>query len=489
MTKNILLAATAASVMAFAGAASAHTLTFQAGPVAGAIDATETGGTTSAYKLASEAKVPPGSANFALVDTLSGGNLPSGNVVLTINLTGATFASAVGAGAVTGATACTTFTSTLSSGGASGSTSVTFLISNSNPDCSALNMLLPITPGAGTATVTATLATEAGTPIDGLTASRNIVTRGSAFDVVFDSVIGSAAPGGGALADTFATLAVTPVYTTFSTSGGHNVAPESATAGQLGTIRITVDTTQHADLTGTLFAAAAHVVDADTVVTGNFSAFDGLPGGGGGATLGASATFNGAATTATINNQQVALTAGPVPFIVTRETGGVIPSSTYSAQVTYALDGTWYNQEGPATGALETIQRDGTNVIFPWMNSTSIQTVTGTTNLIRLGNVASAATGPVFAQVLNAASSASGYTAAPAPVQIAASIPANGELVVNTATLSSALGNWGRGDVQISIEAPSNSITARRYATLSNGSITEFNSGTVANDQNQLNVP
>ena len=91
--------------------------------------------------------------------------------------------------------------------------------------------------------------------------------------------------------------------------------------------------------------------------------------------------------------------------------------------------------------------------------------------------------------MLNAASSASGYTAAPAPVQIAASIAGNSELVINTATLSSALGNWGRGDVQISIEAPSNTITARRYATLSNGSITEFQSGTVASDQNQLNVP
>ena len=485
MTKNILLAATAASVMAFAGAASAHTLTFQAGPVAGAIDATETGGATSAYKLASEAKVPPGSANFALVDTLSGGSLPSGNVVLTVTLSGGTFSSAVGAGAITGGVgACSTFTSTLSSGGASGSTSVTFLISNSNPDCSGLNLLLPITPGAGTASVTSTLATEAGTPIDGLTATRNIVTRGSAFDVVFDSVIGSVAPGGGALADTFATLAVTPVYTTFSITGGHNVAPESATVGQLGTIRIAVDATQHADLTGTLFAAAAHVTDADTIVTGNFTAFDGA---GGGATLGAAATMT--ATTATINNQQVALTAGAVPFIVTRETGGVIPSSTYSAQVTYTLDGTWYNQEGPATGALETIQRDGTNVIFPWMNSTSIQTVTGTTNLIRLGNTSSAASGPVFAQVLNAASSATGYTAAAAPVQIAASIAGNSELVINTATLSTALGNWGRGDVQISIEAPSNTITARRYATLSNGSITEFQSGSVASDQNQVNVP
>ena len=55
--------------------------------------------------------------------------------------------------------------------------------------------------------------------------------------------------------------------------------------------------------------------------------------------------------------------------------------------------------------------------------------------------------------------------------------------------LTTALGEFGRGDVQISVEAPSNTITARRYATLANGSVTQLNSGTVAADQNQVNVP
>lgn len=484
MTKNILLAATAASVMAFAGAASAHTLTFRTIGAGGAIDTTETGGLpTAPYALAAEAiPVAPGFATFALTDALSGGNLPSGNVVLTITLTGGTWGGAVGAGAITAGPGCSTFTSTLSTGGTVGGTTATFIVSNSAPDCPAFNLDLPIAPNTGSAvTVTTTLATELNTPIDGLTASRQVVSRPSAFGVTINSAIGA-----GALGDTFATLAVLPVYTTFSTAAGaHTAAPETATVGQLGTIQVTVDTTVHRDLADNL-VAAGDVTDADVVVTGNFNAFNGA---GGNVTLGGAAADTVTGTTATLNNRQVALTAAAQPFQVTRETGGVIPSSTYSAQVAYTLNATFYNQEGPVSGALETIQRDGTNVIFPWMNSTSVQTATGTTNIIRLGNVSGAASGPVFAQVLNAANSAVGYTPAAAPVQLFANIPANGEVVINTATLTGALGNWGRGDVQISVEAPSNTITARRYATLANGSVTELNSGTVAADQNQVNVP
>lgn len=484
MTKNILLAATAASVMAFAGAASAHTLTFRTIGAGGAIDTFETGGApTDPYALAAEAiPAAPSSAIFALSDALSGGNLPSGNVLLTVTLSGGTFGAAVGAGAITAGPGCTTFTSTLSTGGASGGTTATFILSNSAPDCPAFNLDIPVTPNTGSAvTVTTTLATEGGTPIDGLTASRQIISRPGAFSVAIDGAIGA-----GALADTFATLAVLPVYTTFSTTGGHSGgAPESATVGQLGTIRINVASGVHRDLADNL-ATAADVTDADVTVTGNFNAFNGA---GGAVTLGGVAADTVTGTSAVANNRQAALTAAAQAFIVTRETGGVIPSSTYSASVAYTLNPTFYNQEGPATGALETIQRDGTNVIFPWMNSTSVQTATGTTNIIRLGNINSTASGPVFAQVLNSVNAAVGYTPAAAPVQIAASIPANGEVVINTATLTTALGNWGRGDVQISVEAASNTITARRYATLANGSVTELESGTVAADQNNANVP
>lgn len=489
MTKNILLAATAASVMAFAGAASAHTLTFRTIGAGGAIDTFETGGTpTTAYALAAEASaITPPSATFALIDTLTAGaSLPSGNVILTIALTNGTWATGGLTAAnvnTTGIAGCGTFTATPSSGGAAGGTSATFIISNSSAGCGSFNLDLPVVPGAtGTVAVTTTLATEAGTPIDGLTASRNIVTRPSAFGVAIDGAIGA-----GALGDTFATLTVLPVYTTFFVgAAGHNGGGETSTVGQLGTIRVTVDTTVHRDLADNL-VATTDVTDADTVVTGSFSAFNGA---GGAVTLGGvGATINAGATTATINDQQVLLTAAAQPFIVTRENGGVIPSSNYSATVSYTLNAAFYNQEAPVTGALEAIGRDGTNVVFPWMNSTSVQTATGTTNIIRLGNIASTVSGPVFAQVLNSTNAATGYVPAAAPVQIAASIPANGEVVINTATLTTALGNFGRGDVQISVEAPSNTITARRYATLANGSITEFESGTVANDQSNPNVP
>lgn len=496
MKKNLLLAAAAMSVMATAGAASAHTLTFRAATASTTdIDAGTSGVGATGYRLAEEA-VSTAGGTFALFADLSGtSTFPSGNNLITIDLAGGTFTTGVTSANVVAA-GCTTV---LSSGGAAGSTSATFLISSAGTGCGSVDLDLPVTPNAG-ADVWArtTLRTESGTPIDPDTAqvqpagnpfgalaanqeALQVVDRVNAFNVVIDGAIGA-----GALNDTYATLTTSPVYTTFFVgAGGHNGGTESADEAQLGTITIAVDTTARRDLANNP-VAAADVQDADVVVTGNFNAFNGA---GGGVTLGAAAaTVNAAATQAAINNQQAALTGGVVPFRVNAD-GGPIASSSYSATVSYVLDSTFYTQEGPVSGALETIGRDGTNVVMPWMNSSAVQARTGTNNVIRLGNISSGATGPVFAQVLNSVNSATGYTPAAAPVQIAPSIAANGELVVTTAALTSALGEWGRGDVQISVEAPPATITARRYATLANGSVTEFESGTVANDQNAVNVP
>ncbi len=486
MTKNVLLAATAVSVMAFAGAASAHTLTFRAAAAPTTdIDAGDTGGATTAYKLAAEAStITPPSAVFALVSTLStGATFPSGNNFIQIDLNGGTFSSALAASTVV-APGCT---SVLSSGGSAGSTTAKFLISSAGGACNLANLDLPIAPNAGAeVSVSSTISTEAGAPIDPPSAATlKVLSRVNAFSVVVDSVVGA-----GALADTFATLTATPVYTQFSTAGGHvGGAPESALVGQLGTVRILVDTTAHKDLSKNL-VVVGDVTEAGVVVDGNYNAFNGA---GGAVALGSALTVNGAATQATLASAPAvaaSLTAGAVPFIVTRETANTaIPSSTYKATISYKLDATAYNQEGPVSADLEAIGRDGTNVVFPWMNSSSIQAVNGTTNIIRLGNISGSASGPVYAQVLNSVNAGAGYTPAAAPVQLFPNIAANGERVINTATLTTALGEFGRGDVQISVEAPSGTITARRYATLANGSVTELNSGTVASDQNQVNVP
>lgn len=497
MTKNVLLAAAAVSVMAFAGAASAHTLTFRAAAAPTTdIDAGETGGPTLPYKLAVESSLTtPAAATFALVSTLSAGSqFPSGNNFVQIDVVGGTFNTALASSAVV-APGCT---SVLSSGGAAGGTTAKFLVSSAGSGCNLANLDLPIKPNAGAeVSVTTTITTEAGAPIDPPSAATlKILSRVDAFKVVYDSAI-----GGGALGDTFATLTVNPVYTTFSTAAGaHTAGVENATVGQLGTVKIVVDTTAYKDLNKAL-VTLSDVTEAGVTVDGNFNAFDGA---GGSATLGTALTFNAAKTQGTLASSAgvasalvIAASAVPaapavsgVPFIVTRETAATaIPTSTYKASVSYKLDTASYNQEGPAAGDLESIGRDGTNVIFPWMNSSSVQGATGTSNIIRLGNVGGSATGPVYVQVLNSVNSGAGYTPATAPVQLFPSIDANGERVINTATLTAALGEFGRGDLQISVEAPSNTVTARRYATLANGSVTELTSGTVASDQNNPNVP
>jgi hypothetical protein len=494
MKKTILLAAAAVSAMAFAGTASAqHTLTFRATAAAGDIDSGDVGGATGSYKLAAEAaNVAPTFGTFALVDTLSASaSLPSGNVILTVALSGGTYGAAVTGAAVTAdAPACTTFTATPSSGGALGSTSVTYIISNSSAGCGAFNLDLPIAPNAGVpVTVTTTLATEAGTPIDGLTASRAVLTRPSAFNTNINGAVGGAVGG---LTDTFATLTVLPVYTTFKLGVGAHAGAETATVAQLGTVEILADTTAYRDLAKT-FVTTADVTAATVTVTGDYTAFDGA---GGATTLGGIAqasaagtvrTFSGPAlTTALVDAGLASASVTPEPFIVTRETAAVaIPTSTYAVSVAYTLASPAYTPEGPFAGNFETIGRDGTNVIVPWLNSNSIQTTNGTTNIIRLGNVSGTAVGPVFAQVLNSTLTAGVATA---PVQLFPSIAANGERVISTAALTTALGEFGRGDVQISIEAPASAITARRYATLANGSVTEVPNGTVASDQTPADV-
>ena len=498
MTKNVLLAATAVSVMAFAGAASAHDLTFRAAGTAAAhivlADATAPGVT---YPLAAEAKTPSVAPNtFALGDRLTSGNLPSGNVLLTITLENAVFGTGIGAANVLADTSgggCTTFTAAPSTGGGAGTNTATFVISNSAADCAGYYLDLPISVvAAGEVAVTTNLRTDgAQTPIDQATgpARKVIISRPNAFEMVVNGVTGTT----GALGDTRATLDVSPAYTTFKLNGAYHTGAtfgvgsvaEDAANAQLGTAALLVDLTAKYGLIRTDNVLLAHVTDADLVANGNFSAIN--------AKLGGAASDSETGSVANFLNRQAALAtpkAAPAPlaFSVVHATGA-IPASTYSLDTTYVLDNTLYNQEATPNAALESIERDGTNVVFPWMNSSSVQTATGTSNIIRLGNVSSTQAGAVYVQVMNAVNSAPGYVAATAPVQIFPSIAANGERVINTATLTTALGEFGRGDVQVSVEARPETITARRYATLANGSVTEFQSGTVASDQNQVNVP
>lgn len=502
MTKKILLAATAVSVMAFAGAASAHTLTFRAAAAPTTdIDAGDTGGATSPYKVAVESTLTtPTSAVFALAATLSGGSFPSGNNFIQLDVAGGGFGAALTSANVT-APGCTVV---LSSGGASGGNTVKYLISSSGGTCNVVNIDLPLTPAAGSGvTVTSTLTTEAGSPIDPDSSnvaplapnqeSLAVVTRPSAFNASISGALG-AGPAG-ALTDTFATLTVLPVYTTFKVGGNGHAAPETTTVAQLGTVEIFADTTAFRDLAKNP-VATADVTGSTVVVTGSFTAFDGL---GGSALLAGiaptpaltssstTATYTGAPlTTALVSAGTGSAAVSPEAYIVTRETAATpIPTSAYTVALSYTLDPAFYIASETASGSFETIGRDGTNVVVPWVNSSSIEATNGTTNIIRLGNVGGTVAGPVYVQVLNSTLTAGVNTA---PVLVYPNIAAGGERLLRTSDLTAAIGEFGRGDVQISVEAPANTITARRYATLANGSTTEVANGTVASDQTPADV-
>ena len=465
MSKKILLAAAALSAMAFAGAASAHTLTFRAATASATdIDAGTVGGPTGTFLLASE--IDPtqvGDGVLALSDTLTtGSSIPSGNNLYTISLTNATFGTNITTAVVTG----TDCTAVLSSGGGAASNSVTFLVSSSGGGtCSSFDLDLPVSPNAlGTVEVQTFLRTENDNPIDNSPASLDVITVEDAFQVVINGVVGE-----GAGTDTYALLA-DPTYTTLS---GDNI---------LGAVSIAVNQAAHYDLDPTALVTLGDVEAATVTVEGNFTAFDDLANPDlEDATLD-SLTATTAVFTPTDLARDVAAVADTDTFTITPD-GDIIPASTYRVNVSYTLDDAIYVPQADVLGSFERIEREGTNVLLPWMNDTNTAAVTGTNNTVRVSNLGSE---PAVVSADIVSTNQAGYTDG-GIVQLG-TVPAGGELVLRAADLA-PFGNFGRGDVELIIEADPEQITVKRYAQMANGTTTEVESGTVASDQNVQLVP
>ena len=500
MTKNIMLATAALGLIAFAGQATAHTISFRttgdptdidAGSVntIANFDPTTTDQTkygrslVGLYLIAEEALGSAlGSGTLALRDQIGGdgtpgnpaGQLPSGNNLYTISLSNATFGTAVPQAAVSG-TGCT---AVLSSGGAPTDSSVTFIVSTSGAACTGFDLSVPVRPTtSGTVTVTTNLRTEQNNPIDGGLATFDAIFAIDAFQPAFRGDLAAA----GAEADTIALLA-SPTYTTL---GGDNI---------LGKTAIYVDTRAERSLDPTdTNVNVGDVVDADFTVTGDFSAFDGAAGIGGNPSLTNAANTPVACDTATTTvvtclNRQADVTQllsskpNGRTFRVTPD-GGVIEFSNYSAALDYDLTpGDFAAQPVAGTANnFETIEREGTNVILPWMNDTTIATNNGSSNTVRVGNM-SANPARVSARVRNnnVAAQGAGYT--DQGIQLIGTAPARGEVQITTQTLTNAVGMFGRGDIELIIEAAPADITTRRYL-VRNGVTTEVSNGSIASEQ------
>lgn len=466
MKKAALFGAVATAAVMFAGAASAqHVLQYRAtGPV-GAItsadvnSATGPGNAVAAdqdqakygrslvglYLIAEEALGSNlGSGVLALSDTLSTGSIPSGNSLYTVSLSNATFGTAVTTAIISG----TNCTAVLSSGGTAASSSVTFLVSSSGGgSCSSFNIDLPVRPtAAGTVSVSTNLRTEQGNPIDGGVSTLEAIYAIDAFQPAFNSTLTSAGAG----VDTFTPIGSGTPYTTLS--GDNN----------LGKLAVYVDARAQRDLEPGNFVEVGDVTNATVTVAGDFNAFNEdtapqLTTGSGPApvvtgtvaTNAQSVTFANAAA----NITQLLSSKPNGSSVTVTPDGDMIPASDYRATIAYTLESTIYSPQSPQTGDLESIQREGVSFIAPWVGGS--QAVSQ--SVIRLSSTG-AATGQVTLVLTNALSSTGAVADATCAI---GSVPATGDLIINTERMNQCFGNFIRGDLLITVEGAPNTLTAK----------------------------
>ncbi len=110
------------------------------------------------------------------------------------------------------------------------------------------------------------------------------------------------------------------------------------------------------------------------------------------------------------------------------------------------------------TEAISPVDRNGSSAILPWTASNTQAGGTGSNNFVRISNPTALDFGPIFATVLAANATGSGTVGD--TVTLAASLDAGEEIVFSAADLESLLGNFGRADIEISVEG-TDAIIAR----------------------------
>lgn len=455
VSKKVLL--NAAATMVLAGAAHAAVI---GTPTVGGISIG-----TGTYNLANEiAFTTAAPVGTVVVPVLaSTGTLPSGNVLLDVSLTNAVFSSQVLGAAVTATGAgCSLASSVLSTGGGTATGSVTFVLSGLT-DCEigdGVAVTLPVrVTGAGSVGVSATFRTEASVPVDGGTTSRgaSLITLGSAF-----------AP----------TVTADSATTQLTLASGFKAFAGDTVLGAAGVVQPTA--TFYSDLSGTA-TDPSDVTSVTVSVSGDFTGFGT---GTGNASLlidGVAATITGSTASRTVTGSAAADfvgTSAPATIEVVAGTGtsaAILNASTYSATVTASYDTSVGYASGTetASGALDQIVREGTTILLPWTSSQSNAAVTGSNNIVRVGNRTTSAINGVFVRVIN--TSTSGFTNS-GLVALGSSIPAGGELLITSELLQQRLGDFGRGDIELVIEAAPSALSVRRLVARPDG-VFDFGSG------------
>lgn len=363
----------------------------------------------------------------------------------------------------------------ISTGGQDGDTAVTLLISGIDAcdaqvaaDDAQISGLLPVTwDGAGPLSMASNLRTDSGgTPVDGGTDSATFGDLVDAYQVEI-------------LADTVSTTAdldATPIYTAFQGGGGFDDV--------LGTLELVCDNTALIAV-GDTVDCTTDIADLEAVITGSFVAFSNTGGATGDTDIGGvSGTIAGDNASATFDLTASATGGAATGFgaddvTMTPDGDDAIPRSAYTISGTIDFVPALVD-ETFGSANLQSIDREGSAFEFPWVPGDALVAANGSTNVVRISNQSSA-DARLFVDVLTQSDAT--FTN-PGTVQLT-DIPAGGEVVYTSGTLTTAIGDdWGRGDLLFTVEALSGDVTARRFVTDSNGSLTELGGAEIGQDDN-----
>jgi hypothetical protein len=484
MKKQILLAAAAVSAIAFAGAANAASLSYRAG--AGAV----TDSSANPYLLARELNFGTGvtstAGQFDTVVNFNGAGIPAGTYNFTITYdAGATFAVAQTAATVTSTgtetAAATNVTGSIGFQSAVGAGSTLTLTSGGTVGSNSATYTLFVPAGA----TVSSIAVSGGLRVTGaVRVSTNIInqTTNTAFEPGFSNLlllsntgVGFASRVLGALDLTATTTGADEDTRIISNGGLFNQLAGVATAPgvtevapyQVGQFQIAAATTAGAlngfpgfttaatqpspivykDLIGTA-VSIADVTSSSVTIQGQLAGLTFSAVGAGTFTVTSPTTQ----ATNILNTTPAALTTIRVAPTSTAANAPQLSPTALPVTSQLFLGSAFLN---PAAGAgnLEQLQTDGFTYIVPWVSSATQAGASGNQTIIRISNINPeinpTTNGAVYAQLINPVNAA-GVTNPGRAVRVGV-LDANGELIINSATLEAAFGNFQRADIRLTI--------------------------------------
>lgn len=460
--KKILMAAVAVSALT-AGAASAASIT---SALVSNVTA-QSGATSTPYKLANETKFGTGllttttAGHNASTVTVGAGQLGVGTYSVTFSLSGpASYQTALLNSSLTSnAGSNCTVAPVLASGGAIGGTTVTYSVTLSGtcstsaaaaaadkgPSTFTIDAPLKVT-GLGAVTETAALA-QGGVSIDnGTSAAVTLITNTAGFTT-------------SATADTGTTYWALGTGVPYRTLGGADTILGSYTVNSVAGVYVTADAAS---------LASGENLTADLSLAGDFTNLT--------ATAAAALTSVSPFTTATLAAQPKTASQN-ITIAVTAANTASQSAKSFSLTVTPKTTSLLYTVPAAFTTALQSISLEGTNYLAPWVGGSQSSAATS----IRLSN-SGVATGSVTLQLgaptYDAGTTPGATTCTSSTLSKLASIAANTELVISNADLTTCFGAFKRGDVTITIQAASASLTAKaRNVNAGTGVVSEISLG------------